>query len=142
MNKKYLALLEEGWEYSSTAFAGLDLEDADGLQAKAYLRAAILSRIAALSITQRDVAKRVGVPQPKISNLMSDTARKNFSSDKLMEFATKLGLDIKIEVRPSRSNVGRVIVPGPVRKKTAQRAVGARKNERHKAAKGRKTKVA
>lgn len=134
MNKKYLALLEEGWEHSSTAFAGLDLEDAEGLQAKAYLRASILSQIATLAITQRDVAKLVGVPQPKISNLMSDTAQKSFSSDKLMEFATKLGLDIKIEVRPSRSNVGRVIVPGPVPQKT----VPPKKNGRHKTAKRRK----
>lgn len=124
MNKKYLALLDEGWEHSRTAFAGLDIEDAEGLQAKAYLRAAILSRIATLAITQREAARRIGVPQPKISNLMSDTAQKGFSSDKLMEFATKLGLDIKIQVTPSRSDVGRVIVAGSAGKKPTQKKTG------------------
>ncbi|HEY6236172.1 MAG TPA: helix-turn-helix transcriptional regulator [Candidatus Elarobacter sp.] len=127
MNKKYSALLDEGWEHSHTAFEGLNLEDAEGLQAKAYLRAAILSRIASLAITQREAARRIGVPQPKMSNLMSDTAQRGFSSDKLMEFATKLGLDIKIQVTPSRSDVGRVMVAGSAEKKTTKKKAGHRK---------------
>jgi len=41
---------------------------------------------------------------------MADTAPRGFSSDKLMEFATKLGLDVRIQVRPSRSELGKVII--------------------------------
>jgi predicted XRE-type DNA-binding protein len=134
MNKKYLALLDEGWEHTASAFDGLGLEDAEGLQAKAYLRAAILSRIATLAITQREAARRIGVPQPKISNLMSDTAQRGFSSDKLMEFATKLGLDIKIQVTPSGSDVGRVTVTGAGARRRSQK-----KTDRRRTGKRRKT---
>ncbi len=111
MNKKYLKLQAEGWETgSSNTFADLGLENAEKLQAKAYLRAAILGRIAALEISQIEAARRIGVPHPKLSNLMADTAPRGFSCDKLMEFATKLGLDIKIQVRPSRSQRGKLTV--------------------------------
>lgn len=110
MNKKYLKLLAEGWEFDSSAIAALGLENAERLQAKAYLRAAILSRIAELEITQVEAARRIGVPQPKMSFLMADAAPRGFSSDKLMEFATKLGLDVKIEVQPARARLGKVIV--------------------------------
>lgn len=112
MNKKYQTLLTEGWELSSSALADLGLEDAKRLQVKTYLRAAILARIGALGITQNGAARRAGVPQPKISKLMSDSAHRGFSSDKLMDVATKLGLDINIQIRPSRSSTGRVIISG------------------------------
>jgi predicted XRE-type DNA-binding protein len=127
VNKKYLALLDEGWEHSTSALADLGLEDADRLQAKAYLRAAILSHIAALRITQREAARRVGLPQPKMSNLMSDTASHGFSSDKLMDVAMKLGLDVKIQVIPSRAEVGHVIVPGATRRKSSRAEANPRK---------------
>jgi predicted XRE-type DNA-binding protein len=110
VNKKYLKLLDEGWELGSHTFADLGLENADKLQAKAYLRAAILAQITALDITQSEAARRIGVPQPKISNLMTDAVPRGFSSDKLMECALKLGLDIEIHVRPSRSPHGKMIV--------------------------------
>jgi len=109
VNKKYLALLAEGWAHGASALADLGLDDVGQLQAKAYLRAAILSRIRALQITQREAARRVGLPQPKMSTLMNDDTAHGFSSDKLMDVATKLGLDVKIEVRPSRREFGRVI---------------------------------
>jgi hypothetical protein len=46
VNKKYLKLVDEGWETGSNSFADLGLEDPGKLQAMAHLRAAILSRIA------------------------------------------------------------------------------------------------
>jgi len=136
MNKKYLKLVDEGWELGTNAFADLGLENAEKLQAKAYLRAAILSRIAALHITQVEAARLIGISQPKMSNLMTDITPRGFSSDKLMEFATKLGLDVKIQVKPARSQFGRVLVADtaphkvrqtkPHRRKTAKAALGAR----------------
>jgi predicted XRE-type DNA-binding protein len=111
MNKKYLKLLDEGWELgSSNTFADLGLDNAAELQSKAYLRAAILARIAKLRITQVEAARLIGIPQPKMSNLMTDTTPKGFSSDKLMEFATKLGLDVEIRVREARSGRGKLIM--------------------------------
>jgi len=119
VHKKYLKLLDEGWELGNRTFADLGLDNPERLQAKAYLRAAILARIAALEITQVEAARRIGVPQPKLSNLMSDTAQRGFSSDKLMEFATKLGLDVRIQVRPARSARGKVIIGDATTRKTA-----------------------
>ncbi len=110
MDKKFLELLKEGWELGSDTFADLGLENAEKLRAKAYLRAAILARIASLDISQGEAARRIGVPQPKMSNLMTDATPRGFSSDKLMEFATKLGLDVEIHVRPARGEHGNVIV--------------------------------
>ena len=42
MNKKYLKLVDEGWEIGSNTFADLGLENAERLHAKTYLRAAVL----------------------------------------------------------------------------------------------------
>jgi predicted XRE-type DNA-binding protein len=81
VHKKYLALLDEGWENGSHTFAELGLENVEKLQAKAYLRAAILARTAALEISQSEAARRIGVPQPKLSNLMADAAPRGFSRD-------------------------------------------------------------
>jgi predicted XRE-type DNA-binding protein len=118
VNKKYLKLLDEGWELGTKTFADLGFENPEKLQAKAYLRAAILSRISALDITQVEAARRIGVPQPKMSNLMKDTTPRGFSSDKLMEFATKLGLDVRIQVRPARAPRGEVIIGEIAKRKT------------------------
>jgi predicted XRE-type DNA-binding protein len=124
--------LDEGWEIGGpNTFADLGVKLPAQHQAKTYLRAAILSRIAALHISQIEAARRIGVPQPKMSNLMTDTASRGFSSDKLMEFATKLGLDIEIHVRPSRSRRGKVIVAGAAPQNKAERP----KAPRRKAAK-------
>jgi predicted XRE-type DNA-binding protein len=121
VDKKYQRLLDKGWELgSSNTFADLGIKNAGKHQAKAYLRAAILSRIAVLDITQLEAARRIGVPQPKMSNLMTDQSPLGFSSDKLMEFATKLGLDVEIKVRPSRSGNGKVIVAGLARRNDAR----------------------
>jgi predicted XRE-type DNA-binding protein len=124
MNKKYLKLLNEGWERGSQTFADLGLEDAQELEAKAYLRAAILSRISALNITQREAARRVGIPQPKMSILMSDQTPRGFSSDRLMDFAVKLGLDVRIEVSPSKNDIGKLILDNvPLMLQDGQRLV-------------------
>jgi predicted XRE-type DNA-binding protein len=111
VKKNYRKLLDEGWEAGGyNTFADLGLPHAEKLQAKAYLRAAILARISALSITQVEAARRLGVPQPKLSNLMTDAVPRGFSSDKLMEFATKLGLDVYIHVKPARGEHGKVTI--------------------------------
>ncbi len=109
--RKFGKLLEEGWQAgSSNTFADLGLKNAGELQAKAYLRALIFARIRELGLSQVQAARRTHLPQPKISRLMNETSARGFSSDKLMEIATKLGLDIQIRVKESKSTNGRVIV--------------------------------
>jgi predicted XRE-type DNA-binding protein len=130
VNKKYRTLLDEGWELGgSNTFADLGLRNSEQLQAKAYLRAAILSRISALSLTQVEAARRVGVSQPKLSNLMTDTVPRGFSSDKLIDLATKLGLDVRISVKPSRSERGKITVAGIGRGKIAGARSGVHRNK-------------
>jgi len=117
MSKKYLQLLQEGWEKgSSNTFADLGLENAEQLHAKAYLRAAILARIADLKITQGEAARRIGISQPKMSNLMKDSAIRGFSSDKLMDFATRLGLNVELRVSAARSGAGKITMKQTERK--------------------------
>jgi predicted XRE-type DNA-binding protein len=118
VKKSYRKLLDEGWEAGGhNTFADLGLPHSEKLQAKAYLRAAILARISALRITQVEAARRLGVPQPKLSNLMTGAVPRGFSSDKLMEFATKLGLDVHISVKPSRGDRGKVTIARATRTK-------------------------
>jgi predicted XRE-type DNA-binding protein len=82
MNKKYAQLLDEGWQHgSSNTFVDLGLENAEELQAKAYLRAVILSRIADLKITQVEAARLDRWFLSRRSNLMSETTPKGSSSD-------------------------------------------------------------
>lgn len=109
MNKKYHRLLDEGWEIDDSALSGLNLASAERLKARAYLRAAVLGQIDTLRITQREAAQRTGLTQPKVSTLMSDVSIRGFSSDKLIEIATRLGLDVRIQVRASRDAVGHVV---------------------------------
>lgn len=111
MDRKFRKLVDEGWEIGGTnTFADLGVANAETLQLKAYLRAAILSRIAALAITQVEAARRLGVPQPKLSNLMTNAVPRGFSSDKLMDYATKLGLDVRVSIAPSHGERGKVTV--------------------------------
>jgi predicted XRE-type DNA-binding protein len=111
MNKKYAKLLANGWEAGSeNTFADLDLKPASELKAKAYLRARIIARIESLHISQSDIARKTHLTQPKVSKLMSDTSSRGFSSDKLMEIATRLGLDIEIRVRESTEENGNIVV--------------------------------
>jgi len=122
VNKKYLKLLDEGWKRgSANSFADLGLEDAERQQARAYLRAAVLARLHELGMTQVEAARRVGIPQPKISKLMNDASATGFSSDKLIDLATKLGLDVEIRVRESRSPHGKVVVAAQQAKHAAMR---------------------
>lgn len=107
--KKYAKLVDEGWEAGSgNVFHDLGLPSAGPLQAKAYLRATILARIEALGISQTEAARRAHLTQPKISNLLRGTSPTGFSSDKLIDVATKLGLDVELRAKVAPRGNGRV----------------------------------
>jgi predicted XRE-type DNA-binding protein len=59
----------------------------------------------ALGLTQQEAAKRMGIPQPKVSGMMRGDFT-NLSERKLMDCLNRLGYDIEIKVRPAAEPVG------------------------------------
>ena len=90
---------------SGNVFADLELADAEKLKIKTGLVAEIRKAIAKQQLTQIEAAKRMGISQPKVSDMM----RGNFASlseRKLMDCLNRLGYDIEIKVRPTKYEVG------------------------------------
>ena len=54
---------------------------------------------------QQDAAKRMGITQPKVSDMMRGDFT-NLTERKLMDCLTRLGYDIEISVRPAKSEIG------------------------------------
>lgn len=70
-------------------------------------RAQIMSRIADIieqrGLTQAQAAKILGIPQPRVSNLMSEKLSM-FSLDHLFQLLNALDRDIEIVIKPRRRN--------------------------------------
>ena len=62
-----------------------------------------------LGMTQQGAAKRMGVTQPKVSDMMRGDFT-NLSERKLMDCLTRLGYDIEIKIRPAQAEVGRLML--------------------------------
>ena len=58
-----------------------------------------------LGLTQQEAARRMGITQPKISDMMRGDFS-NISERKLMDCLNRLGYDIEIKVKPSVEPVG------------------------------------
>ncbi|WP_249206257.1 helix-turn-helix transcriptional regulator [Pseudomonas sp. JS425] len=54
---------------------------------------------------QQAAAKRMGIPQPKVSGMMRGDFT-NLSERKLMDCLNRLGYDIEIKVRPAAEPIG------------------------------------
>ncbi|EKD97855.1 MAG: XRE family transcriptional regulator [uncultured bacterium] len=94
---------------SGNVFADLGLTDADQLKIKTGLVIEIRKAIRQLGLTQQAAAKRMGITQPKVSDMMrGDLA--NLSERKLMDCLTRLGFDIEIKVRPANAEMGHLIL--------------------------------
>lgn len=90
---------------SGNVFADLGLPDAEKLKIKSGLVIEIRKAMRNLGLTQQAAAKRMGINQPKVSDMMrGDFA--NLSERKLMECLNRLGYDIEIKVRPAADPVG------------------------------------
>jgi predicted XRE-type DNA-binding protein len=90
---------------SGNVFADLGLPDAEKLKIKTGLVIEIRKAMCALGLNQQVAAKRMGIPQPKVSAMMrGDYA--NLSERKLMDCLNRLGFDIEIKVRPAAQPVG------------------------------------
>ena len=85
---------------SGNVFADLGLPNADEHMLKARLVMFIGQRIEQLGLTQQAAAKRIGVSQPDVSNMLRGRFE-GFSLERLLGFVRALGSDVEINVKPS-----------------------------------------
>jgi len=86
---------------SGNIFADLGLPDADELLLKAQIVVALRRLITARKLTQTAAAKRIGIGQPDLSNVLRGRFR-GYSAERLMRMLTAFDQDIEITVRPRR----------------------------------------
>ncbi len=90
---------------SGNVFADLGLPDAEKLKIKTGLVIEIRKAMRTLGLNQKEAAKRMGIPQPKVSGMMRGDFT-NLSERKLMDCLNRLGYDIEIKVQPASAPVG------------------------------------
>ncbi|MBN8476381.1 helix-turn-helix transcriptional regulator [Sulfuritalea sp.] len=94
---------------SDNVFADLGLADAEKLKIKSGLVIEIRKAMRRLDLTQQEAAKRMGLTQPKVSDMMRGDFT-NLSERKLMDCLTRLGYDIEIKVKPAKKSVGHLLL--------------------------------
>jgi predicted XRE-type DNA-binding protein len=94
---------------SGNVFADLGLPDAEKLKIKTGLVVEIRKAMRALGLTQQEAAKRMGLPQPKVSSMMRGDFT-NLSERKLMDCLNRLGYDIEIKVSPAVEPIGHLTI--------------------------------
>jgi predicted XRE-type DNA-binding protein len=96
---------------SGNVYADLGYADAAEMLIKAQLVAKIAEIIKRKGLTQTQAAELLGMPQPKLSNLLRGRFR-GFSERRLMDCLTKLGRDVQIVVKatPGSRKNGRLSI--------------------------------
>ena len=75
--------------------------EAASMKARAEMMIAIREIVAAWGVTQAAAAKKLGLTQPRMNDLLRGRINK-FSLDTLMDIATRAGLAVRVEVvRPA-----------------------------------------
>jgi predicted XRE-type DNA-binding protein len=87
---------------SGNIFADLGVAHPEEALAKAQLARAICLLIEKEGLTQRAVAERLGIDQPKVSALVRGRLT-DFSTDRLLRFLLRLGHDVKINVQTKKA---------------------------------------
>lgn len=91
-------------------FEALGLEDAAELHAQTALGVEVSKRIRTMKATQKEIAARLGITPPQVSELRSGTFDR-FSSDRLIALLGALGCDVELRVTPApRRRAGRFTV--------------------------------
>ncbi|HEY8856278.1 MAG TPA: helix-turn-helix transcriptional regulator [Rugosibacter sp.] len=85
---------------SGNIYADLGLPNAEKLKIKTGLVIEIRKAMRRVGLTQQQAAKRMGITQPKVSDMMRGNFS-NLSERKLMECLNRLGYDIEIKVKPT-----------------------------------------
>jgi predicted XRE-type DNA-binding protein len=92
---------------SSDAMLDQGLAQVDALTIKSGLLVEITKSLRTLGLTQDEAARRMGIPQPKVSGMLRGDVS-NLSERKLMDCLNRLGYDIEIKVEPAREAIGRL----------------------------------
>lgn len=91
-------------------FDALGLEDAAELRAQTLLGVEVCKRIRAMNETQKEIAARLGITQPQVSELKRGKFER-FSSDRLITLLGALGCDVEVRVTAApRRRAGRFTV--------------------------------
>jgi len=100
--------IEEG---SGNVYADLGMRDADEMLVKARLASKIGEIVKRRGLTQTEAAEVLGMPQPKVSNMLRGKFR-GVSEAKMLECLIRLGRQVQIVVKSARSKnvTGRVEV--------------------------------
>ena len=95
-----MSKIEKG---SMNVYADLGVADANEMLVKAQLATKIAEIIKLRKLTQTQASLLLGIPQPKLSNMLRGRFR-GISEAKMLECMTLLGRDVQIVVKPvSRS---------------------------------------
>ena len=94
MTKKRFSSVWDAIEDSAASAASMKL--------RAELANQIIERMKALDLTQAKAAERIGVTQPRISDLVRGRLSL-FSLDALVDMADRVGLRTKVVVTPKRA---------------------------------------
>jgi predicted XRE-type DNA-binding protein len=73
-------------------------EDAAMMTMRSNVMIAINDKVSSWNLTQARAARRLGITQPRLNDLLHGKINK-FSLDTLMTLATRAGLKVKIDVR-------------------------------------------
>ena len=95
----------------SNVYADLNFPDADDMLVKARLASKISSILKARHLTQVQAAEILGLPQPKVSEMLRGKFR-GISESKMIDCLARLGSDVQIVVKanPRSRPQGRVEV--------------------------------
>lgn len=83
---------------SGNVYADLGIANAEEMLVKAQLASKIGEIIRDRKLTQARAAELLGIPQPKLSNMLRGQFR-GISETKMIECLTRLGSDVEIVVR-------------------------------------------
>lgn len=72
------------------------------LKMRGLLLDALQAQVKAWGMTQADAAKRLGITQPRLNDLLKDRFKK-FSLGALFDLATRAGLKVKLSIEGGRS---------------------------------------
>lgn len=86
-------------------FAVLGCDQPDELLARAKLLDQVGTLIKNSRLSQKAVAKKLGVTQPKVSMLVTGRLSE-FSTDTLLHYLSLLGCEVEIRVKKPRSRIG------------------------------------
>jgi predicted XRE-type DNA-binding protein len=90
---------------SGNIFADLGLPDAEDMLLKSQIVVALHGLIKARKLTQTAAAKRIGIGQPDLSNVLRGRFR-GYSAERLMRMLTAFDQDVEITLRPRRRKTG------------------------------------